>query len=114
MESSLNATVQLGATLIVAETNAVNKAILAEADVKDSEYTVQREITWEYSEKFDTTIADLQKMESAIESNYRFKVLIVAKMKLPSIQPSLCRFIQKKGQYCCSFTKQESIITLKR
>jgi hypothetical protein len=42
MESSLNATVQLGATL-VAETNAVNKAILvAEADVKDSEYTVQR------------------------------------------------------------------------
>jgi hypothetical protein len=28
MESSLNATVQLGATLIVAETNAVNKAIL--------------------------------------------------------------------------------------
>jgi hypothetical protein len=43
MESSLNATVQLGATLIVAETNTVNKAILvAEADVKDSEYTVQR------------------------------------------------------------------------
>jgi membrane-bound lytic murein transglycosylase D len=43
MESSLNATVQLGATLIVAETNTVNKAILvAEADVKDSEYTVQK------------------------------------------------------------------------
>jgi hypothetical protein len=41
----LNATVQLGATLIVAETNAVNKAIVAEADVKDSEYTVQKEIT---------------------------------------------------------------------
>jgi hypothetical protein len=42
MESSLNATVQLGATLIV-ETNTVNKAsFVAEADVKDSEYTVQR------------------------------------------------------------------------
>jgi hypothetical protein len=40
MESSLNATVQR--TLIVAETNTVNKAsLVAEADVKDSEYTVQ-------------------------------------------------------------------------
>jgi LysM repeat protein len=103
MESSLNATVQLGATLIVAETNAVNKAFVAEADVKDSEYK-KGDNLGNIAKKFDH-IADLQEWNQLSSQNIALgKVLIVAKMKLPSIQPKPCRFIQKKGQ-CCSFHK---------
>jgi hypothetical protein len=53
-------------------------------------------------------------MESS-RSKYRFgKVLIVANNEVAINTAQASRFIQKKGQYCCSFQNKESIITLKK
>jgi hypothetical protein len=54
-------------------------------------------------------------MESAIESNIALgKVLIVAKMKLPSIQPKPVDSFKKKAILLQFPQNKESIITLKR
>jgi membrane-bound lytic murein transglycosylase D len=53
-------------------------------------------------------------MESASQNIALGKVLIVAKneVAINTAQASVDSF-KKKGQYCCSFHKTESIITLK-
>jgi membrane-bound lytic murein transglycosylase D len=105
----LNATVQLGASLIVAETNTVNKtSVIADADVKDSEYTVQKgDNLGNIAKKFSVSLTDLKEWNQLLSQNVALgKVLIVAKNEvvINTAQVSLDSF-KKKGNTAAVSTK---------
>jgi membrane-bound lytic murein transglycosylase D len=77
--------------------------LVAEAEIKTLNIQSKKEITLGNIAKNLALLADLKEWNQLSDQNIVLgKVLIVAKMKLPSIQPKLCRFIQKKDNAAVS------------
>jgi membrane-bound lytic murein transglycosylase D len=95
-----NTTVQLGASLKVAETNTDNKTeLVAEAEMKDIEYTVQKgDNLGNIAKKFGTSLADLKEWNQLSDHNIVLgKVLVVAKneVAINTAQASVDSFKKK-------------------
>ncbi|WP_339919304.1 LysM peptidoglycan-binding domain-containing protein [uncultured Flavobacterium sp.] len=95
-----NTTVQLGASLKVAETNTDNKTeLVAEAEMKDIEYTVQKgDNLGNIAKKFGASLADLKEWNQLSDHNIVLgKVLVVAKneVAINTAQASVDSFKKK-------------------